>query len=95
MLDDIPDHMDPLRVAAARCAGAATARYCPADPVHWLSQAALNGMHFFVMAEGGFVICEIDAEAEDAAFAEAWLAASPGAKEAVEQLLRQRGVEIL
>jgi hypothetical protein len=87
--------VDPEKVRKAEEAGRMAAYYTTPDPLHWIERSAAAGVTFGLIEGGGFFSCFLDAEIEEASFLDAWLHATPGAAEAVENVLRERGVNAL
>jgi hypothetical protein len=87
--------VDPEKVRKAEEAGRMAACYTTPDPLHWIERSAAAGVTFGLVEGGGFISCFLDADFEEASFLDAWLQATPGAAEAVENVLRERGVNVL
>ncbi|MGL5116765.1 MAG: hypothetical protein ACRC7G_17735 [Beijerinckiaceae bacterium] len=86
---------DPESVRKAEEAGRMAAFYTTPDPLHWIERAAAAGVSFGLVEGGGFFACFLDADFEEASFLDAWLHATPGASDAVENVLRERGISAI
>jgi hypothetical protein len=83
--------MAKKRLHAARTAGAATAKYLPADPVLWLECC---GQADIMVAAGGDGIVllydRLGPDSEQAEFLISWLQATPGGESAVLSVIEHR-----
>jgi hypothetical protein len=81
--------MSNAKVAAAKSAGATTAKYLPADPAFWLQCCGAAGIQVVANNAGlAFVYDQKGPDREQAEFLEAWLHATPGGAVAVAAYLR-------
>jgi len=81
-----------LSFLAAKRAGAATARYLPADPARWLQHCAAAGIVVVARARGvGLLYDQRGPNCAQGVFLVAWLYSTPGAIEAVLALLDEQG----
>jgi hypothetical protein len=84
------ENMSNAKLAAAKTAGAATAKYLPADPAFWLQCCGAAGIQVVGNDSGlAFIYDQSGPDREQAEFLEAWLRATPGGMPAVAAILRQ------
>jgi hypothetical protein len=86
----------PAALPEAKRAGAAIARYFPADPVLWLTKCADAGIYAHPGPNGRVALIYdrmLLADHEQASFLEGWLYATPNAVDAVNALLWKRRAE--
>ena len=72
----------------------AVAQFLPVDPALWIEQCALAGITLVPLPGGGFCMVlrngEVRADSQQYTFLSSWLNLTPGAEEAVAELLHRR-----